>query len=733
MNLLSLVLLMLLLAAVACVPADAADSPLSGPIKDWVVIGPFPNPERAADSKDRGAFDVDYLTSLGGESKARIKPGTVVESAQAKQVRLTGSVLDFRAHFPASDHKLAYAYTELTMPSNQEAFLFLGSDDGAKVWINGKLVFEVLLGRPCIEREDHFTANLRKGTNTILVKVENGTGDWALALEALSGEAARKVQAEIKLESDLREFQNQELAPVGWPSYVFWPDPAHAPRIVWRDAERVQELVGKMPVKVRWFDSGLNEVSKLDTPGRYAAWIEARMPDGTPLRRSIAFCCISGDLIPWWSDWGLDVPYLGKPIDKEAWNERSGVVSRCAGRLYREALMTTEAGAVFLAGMCEAKPAGSVCSVTESPEVANDDFQLALKLKLLKLDGKARPLAPPKSRSATPAPVIRQGTPQEAGVSTDAKEKIDAVCRQWAEESGEPISVLVARHGVIVTHAAFGKDSDGKPLTTDFRSELASITKAISGMLFSRFLDQGYVTLDEPIGNRLPGFPVKGGKTLTYRHLFTHTSGLAGHGEWGGLHNPHLENVILNGLPYLKPGAKHMYNGMGYDLAGKAMEAMTGTSIIRLFHDGLYRPMGIPDVPMSDMGYSARMTSLELGMIGQWLANHGSYGDKEFISDETFRKLLPERLSKYYPGIDVDWGIGLTWYHETKEGAPANSMNPKDLILGEHVIGHGSATSCILRVDLDNDLVIAQVRRTAGPKYGEHLTKFLQAVADSLR
>lgn len=723
-----------LVGGIACCAADGAE--LSGPVTEWIIIGPFDNPERDKDSSDHGAFDVDYLKPIGGETRARIQPGTRVGGAEAKRVKLTGRVLDFKAHYPDSDNKLAYAYTEFVMPSDAEVFFFLGSDDGAKVWVNGKSTFEVLIpgGRALAERQDNFTAKLRKGTNSILVKVENGAGDWALALEAFSGEAARKVEAEIKLERTLRAFQYQEITTAyEWPGYVFWMDYGGVPpRFIWRDVESVRELMGEMPLTVRWFDSDLNEVKQPDKPGRYAAYIESKMPDSTPVRRAVTVFSAPRDLDPW-TDPTLDVPYIGKPVDPKVWKERAGIVGRSAGSLYRQAMRTTQSGAIFLAAMCEAKPGGPPCTITESPEVINDDFQLALKLKLLKLDGKTRPLAPPRDRSANPAPVLREGTPEQAEVSADAKEKIDAVCREWAEESGEPFSVLVARHGVIVTHAAFGKDSDGAPLTTDFRYELASITKAISGMLFSRFIDQGYVTLDEPIGKRLPGFPVKGPKTLTYRHLFTHTSGLAGHGEWGGLHNPHLENVILNGLGYLCPGEKHMYNGMGYDLAGKAMEVMTGTSIIRLFHEGLYRPMGIPDVPMSDMAYSAEMTSLELGMIGQWLANRGSYGNKEFISEETFRKLLPEPLGKYYPGIEQEWGIGLTPYYETKEGAPAGSRDPKDLILSEHVVGHGSATSCILRVDLDNDLVIAQVRRTSGPKYGEYLTKFLQAVADSLR
>jgi hypothetical protein len=43
-------------------------------------------------------------------------------------------------------------------------------------------------------------------------------------------------------------------------------------------------------------------------------------------------------------------------------------------------------------------------------------------------------------------------------------------------------------------------------------------------------------------------------KAITLRQCFTHTTGLYGHEEYGGLHNPWLENVIANGLDYLEPG-----------------------------------------------------------------------------------------------------------------------------------------------------------------------------------
>jgi CubicO group peptidase (beta-lactamase class C family) len=699
-----------------------------GYLRQWTIIGPFPNPERVPNAKDRGAFDVDYLKSIGGEAKAKIGPNT----DKAKPIKLTGDLLDFTAYYTDTDHKLAYAYTEIQSSSDQEALFMLGSDDGVKVWVNGKLVHDNLIQRGANARQDRFMATLHKGTNSILAKVENGAGGWALIMEAYAGAKADQILAEMKAEENSKAFQRQELGLAsGWPGYAFWPEWGGIPRIIWRDADTVRALVGHVPLKVRWFDSSLNEVKSPDKPGRYAAYVEGKLKDGTPVRRAMTFFCDqSGSSL--WQDLKLQVPYPGKPVDPAAWKERSELASGDIGGLCQDSLWGTQDGAILLAALLEAKATGKKATVTESPQVVNDEFQLALKLKLLGVANKAKPLAEPKKLDK-PAPILHEGTLAEAGMKPGAKEKIDALCRQWAEDSGEPFTILVARNGVIITEAAFGKKPDGTPVGLDYRTDVMSITKAITGMLFSQFLDQGYTKLDDSIGQQIPGFPTTGSHMLTYRHLFTHTSGLEGHGEWGGIHNPYLDNVVLDGLKSLHPGRMHLYNGMGYDLAAKAMEYMTGKSIVRLFHDNLFRPMGIDDMQVDDCAYGAHPTARELGILGQWLANHGRYGDKQFISEETFNKLLPEPLEKYYPAVKVNWGIGLIWMPEHKPGTPPASLDPKDLIFSPRTVGHGSASSCILRADLDKNLVVVQIRKTAGPKYAEYGMQFFQLIADSLQ
>jgi CubicO group peptidase (beta-lactamase class C family) len=215
------------------------------------------------------------------------------------------------------------------------------------------------------------------------------------------------------------------------------------------------------------------------------------------------------------------------------------------------------------------------------------------------------------------------------------------------------------------------------------------------------------------------------------RSIFS--TGLYGHEEWGGMHNPWLDNVIANGLECLTPGKVHEYNGMGYDLAGKVMEIVSGKSIFRLMRENLFDPLEMKSTTLEeDLGFSCFSTAGEFARFGQLLLNKGSYGELEFFSPVTFEKILPKPLNSYYPGIDKDWGIGITWMRQRHPDAGKNSI-PKDAaILSKNVIGHGSATSAILRVDLDNDLVIAQSRRRAGKAYSKNLVKFLMAIEEGL-
>ena len=516
------------------------------------------------------------------------------------------------------------------------------------------------------------------------------------------------------LADERREFQSQTLITARPFSFIF--NAGDPPGIVWRDLKAVQKLGCDGRLSVRWFDADLREAAVPDHPGRWGAYIEGIAPNGTPLRRAMTFYCRPTGffLYPAPEPRGA-VAYQPGPIVGGVWREHAKEIAATFADGGFQAMNDSEAGAILIAGLSESKPRGRRARVTETAAVLNDDFHLALKLKVQGLHARVRPLKPPRKR-AIPTPTLRDGSPDEAGVRADAKAKLDALSRQWAEASDEPFVTLVARRGVIVTHEAFGRDRAGRSIDRDYDTDVASITKCVTAMLFSQFVDQELIRLDHSVATVFPDYPKTGGKAPTFRQCLTHTSGLRGHGDFGGARNPHLENVILNGIDVNQPGTAYNYSGMGFDLTAKAMEIVSGRSMVRLYHDHLFEPLGIGEVPMTDASAGARFTAWQLGVLAQHMANRGSYGELELVSPATFGQLLPEPLNRRYPGVAEVEGIGMHWMKG----------------LGPRTIGHGSLSSSIFLVDLDRDLVVVQVRRQAGPEFAEWSAKFLREALDVL-
>jgi CubicO group peptidase (beta-lactamase class C family) len=547
------------------------------------------------------------------------------------------------------------------------------------------------------------------------------------ALAAVPTNTANQSETE-RLRDIRQQFQLQELIPATANTWTF--NPGNPPRIVWRDVERVEQLGLHDKLRVRWFNTRLEEAPVPSEPGRWAAWIEATAPNGLPLRRAMTFYARPKDFLLYVApELTVSLPYCPGASAPEVWHEHNAELSRLSANLLIRAINDSEASAILLAGLAEAKPLGRPARYVESVDVLNEDFHLALKLKMQGLLDKVRPLRPARPRTH-PATVLHEGALIEVGARDDAKATIDDVCHAWAEDTGEPFVTVVARRGVIVTHQAFGKDKSGRPIGDDYRCWVGSITKSVTALLFGQFLDQELIDLDESLATVFPDYPKNDPHVPTFRQCFNHTSGLSGHGDFGGVRNPHLENVFLNAIDVNEPSKRYSYSGNGYELAAKAMENVAGKSFMRLYDDHLFRPLKFGDVPMGNASSDGQFTAMELAIFAQLIANRGSYGDREFISPRIFDRLLPESLHVPDRGSVESEGIGLHWIRHLKTSAPPNSNHDEDQLFSAQTVGHGSLSGCIFIVDLNRQIVITQARRHTGPRYGEWSARFLQAIAD---
>ncbi len=86
------------------------------------------------------------------------------------------------------DHRCAYFRTAVWSGRPQPARLELGSDDGLKVWLNGRLVHANNVQRVHKTGEDRVNLELEQGWNVILLKVTQVDGGWGFSVSLRAGE-----------------------------------------------------------------------------------------------------------------------------------------------------------------------------------------------------------------------------------------------------------------------------------------------------------------------------------------------------------------------------------------------------------------------------------------------------------------------------------------------------------------------------------------------------------------
>ena len=89
----------------------------------------------------------------------------------------TSGYIDFNKIFGPSEDLVAYARRVITLPEAQTMKFGVGNNDGIRIWINGKLVFNqanAVKG----PNQHTFTARLNQGQNIVLVKVDQLKHGW---------------------------------------------------------------------------------------------------------------------------------------------------------------------------------------------------------------------------------------------------------------------------------------------------------------------------------------------------------------------------------------------------------------------------------------------------------------------------------------------------------------------------------------------------------------------------
>jgi hypothetical protein len=144
-------------------------------VKRWLVIGAFPNP-------DGKGHNTAYPPENEGVVRDAVYQGVAGDVRWREATAGPNGVLDFRAIMTPVENVVGYAAAYVFSPNARKSEILVGSDDGVKVWINGKLVHDSPEQRGMRIDQDRAAIQLNQGWNTILAKVDQGPGDWMLSV-----------------------------------------------------------------------------------------------------------------------------------------------------------------------------------------------------------------------------------------------------------------------------------------------------------------------------------------------------------------------------------------------------------------------------------------------------------------------------------------------------------------------------------------------------------------------
>jgi CubicO group peptidase (beta-lactamase class C family) len=439
------------------------------------------------------------------------------------------------------------------------------------------------------------------------------------------------------------------------------------------------------PIRVRFFDAERKEVTRPEKPGPYAAVVTVEPKGQRPLTRFITLYRTAkkeGDLA---TVFGVDPKVL----------KRNDALTK--------KISDDERAARLLAGLYLSKPADGPANKWDDALAVERQWWVDLKAEVLYPGVRLKPgtFRGPPVVEGKGFPTLRVGTEKEAGMKDGTAAKIDAVLQAFAKDTDHAFAVCIARNGVIVLHKAYG-ERDGKPMTVDTPSWMASVTKTMSATLMLQLIDRGLVKLDDPVSKYLP--PLRGIKQktpLTIHHLYTHTNGLTLDGLPGWNDEMHdVPERVASYYDRLRVGETWSYTGTGNMLGSKALEVLTGKAMPQAYREYLLKPLGCTNTHVTDTHAGAYSVPLDMAKFGQMLLQKGGYGMHRYFMEETFEKvMLPGELTKLAPTKRV-FGFGL-------DGSAKR-------------FGHGTASGAVFHIDAERKLVLVMTRN----KYGKNQDRY---------
>ncbi|NLS92466.1 MAG: beta-lactamase family protein [Planctomycetaceae bacterium] len=276
----------------------------------------------------------------------------------------------------------------------------------------------------------------------------------------------------------------------------------------------------------------------------------------------------------------------------------------------------------------------------------------------------------------------------------------------YRDQPGFVVGIVLDQDLIYAKGFGYADIEKKRPMTTDTLFRIGSQSKTFTAIAVLQLLEQGKLSLDDPVKEHLPNFSVAGDEVaseeITIFHLLTHTAGLLSEGtqttHWSDCEFPtwaHIDEQLKSVTIVFPPETKRKYSNLGYVLAGRIVEAVSGESFGDYVTRHILTPLGMDstfvEFPEScrerlATGYGRRMPEGTREVIPHWDAkgmtaacgmsstvtdmakyvawqNRSIDGkEQDLLSPRTWRKARHAHWVD--PEWDKGWGLGYEVVHQ---------------------------------------------------------------------
>lgn len=164
-------------------------------------------------------------------------------------------------------------------------------------------------------------------------------------------------------------------------------------------------------------------------------------------------------------------------------------------------------------------------------------------------------------------------------------------------------TVLVAKNGEVLFSGGFGEANKDFAIPNDLDTtfNIGSIGKTFTSVSIMQLMQQGKLSLKDPLEKYLPDFPYPEKNTITIHHLLNHTSGLGNYMAHKSFKEkmPKLRQIsdvlplIYDQKPEFPAGKRFRYSNSGMVVLGAIIEKISGLSYPDYLKKHIFEPLGM--------------------------------------------------------------------------------------------------------------------------------------------